>query len=113
MNTSQGLDQPDEASPREVELEPGAEFVILEESKDPPNLIALMRGEQFVDMMPLAKVVSLKKLKVYRMLTTLPQSNYFLHDEKELEAKLSLAKARRYLSVLTIVNERYRSPALH
>ena len=60
-------------------------------------------------MLPLAKVAKLETSKVLRILTRLPQSRYFRVNVADMHALISPGDARRYLTALTILNDKEKS----
>ena len=62
-----------------------------------------------VNMLPLAKVAKLESHKVMKMLTRLPQSRYYGVHGPDMYNLISPNDARRYLTALTILNEKERS----
>ena len=72
-------------------------------------LCALKRGFHHVNMLSLAKVAKLETSKVMKMLSRLPQSQYFGVRPADMYALISPGDARRYLTALTILNDKEKS----
>ena len=60
-------------------------------------------------MLPLAKVAKLSTREVLWMLTQLPNSRYLNSDVEMMGRSISQHEARRYLVILTILNDAERS----
>lgn len=66
-------------------------------------------GVDYIQMPPLAKITKLKNREVVKILSKLPLSRYFDMSPKEVLEKISPSDARRYLSILTILNDKEKS----
>ena len=75
----------------------------------PPLMCTLKRGSYFCQMRPLAKIWNLKMREVMKSLTMLPASRYYGKSISEVSKSISKGDARRYLSILTILNDKEKS----
>ena len=60
-------------------------------------------------MKPLAKIWNMKIREVMKMLTILPQSRYYGKGIADMYKVIGKGDARRYLSILTILNDKEKS----
>ena len=72
-------------------------------------MCTLQRGSHFCQMRPLSKIWNLKMRDVMKMLTTLPQSRYYGKSISDISRHISKGDARRFLSILTILNDKEKS----
>ena len=70
---------------------------------------SLKHGAAYVKMPTLARIQLYDRVKVIRMLTKLPQSHFFKADPNRLINEIPTSRARRYLFVLIVKNDRDKS----